>query len=361
VGKTNQQLGVCIYAGISRKCFGGSEVNMIHPKNRIAVLVVTLALTFSGCSLLKNTSAPNDGAIVASIQSKLYQDPVLKTRDIRVVSQQGVVVLSGTVGSEQEKTAIEQLANSADGVKQVIDELEINAAEQAAEQAPAQPERRATRRRSRAVAESAPPAEPQAQTPAPVEQVPPASDQATDAPPPPPEPYPVTIPAGTVLTVRTVDPINTSINKTGDEFGATIDAPVSANGQIVIPRYSKARLRLVAERSAGRIKGQSEVQLQMVSLTVNGRTYPVRTGVFQQKAAASRGKQTAKRVGIGAAVGGIIGAIAGGGKGAAIGAGVGAGAGTGVQMATKGQAVKIPTETQLDFALSSPLNVTVYP
>ena len=99
----------------------------------------------------------------------------------------------------------------------------------------------------------------------------------------------------------------------------------------------------------------------MVNLTVNGETYPVSTGVFQEKASSSRATQTAKRVGIGAAVGGIIGAIAGGGKGAAIGAGVGAGAGTGVQMATKAQAVKIPPETKLDFNLSKPLTVTVNP
>jgi hypothetical protein len=276
-----------------------------------------------------------------------------------VVSQQGVVVLSGKVGSDQEKSTVEQFAKSADGVKQVIDELDVSGSDQAAAQAPEQPEPRTTRRRSRAVAESAPPPEPPARTPAPVVQAPPAPAQ-TDAPPPP-EPYPVAIPAGTVLTVRTVDPIDTSINKAGDEFAATIDTPVSADGQIIIPRYSKARLRLVSERSAGRIKGQSEVQLELVSLTVNGQTYRVHSGVYDQKAASSRGKQTAKRVGIGAAVGGIIGAIAGGGKGAAIGAGIGAGAGTGVQMATKGQAVKIPSESRLDFTLSSPLDITVNP
>lgn len=332
---------------------------MIHPKSRIAILLVTLALTFSGCSLFKNTSAPNDDAVVAAIQSKLYQDPVLKTRDVRVVSQQGVVVLSGTVGSDQEKTAIEQFAQGTEGVKQVIDQLAVNAPEQAAAEAPAQPEPRTTRRRSRTVAENAPPPEPQPQSPAPVEQAPPAS-QASDAPPPPPQPIEVTIPAGTVISVRTVDPVDSSRNQTGDQFAATIESQVEENGQIIIPRYAKARLQLVGERTAGRIKGQSEVELQLVSLTVDGRSYPVSTGVYQQEAS-SRGKQTAKRVGIGAAAGGIIGAIVGGGKGAAIGAGIGAGAGTGVQMATKGQAVKIPPETKLDFTLRAPLNVTVNP
>lgn len=333
---------------------------MFHPKNQMAALVVALVLTFSGCSLFKSSTAPNDEAIAASVQAKLYQDPVLKTRDVHVVSQQGVVVLSGTVGSDQEKSAVEQFAHSADGVKQVIDELTVNAPEQAAAAAPAQPQPRATRRRSRARAENEAPSESQPQTPAPVEQAPPTPAQASDAPPPPQQPVQVTIPAGTVITVRTVDPINSSINKTGDEFAATVDSQIEQNGQVVVPRYAKARLQLVAARSAGHIKGQSEIQLQLVSLAVDGKSYPVSTGVYQQQAS-SRGKQTAERAGIGAAVGGIIGAIAGGGKGAAIGAGVGAGAGTGVQMATKGQTVKIPAETKLDFTLSSPLNVTVNP
>src|SRR5690348_6145095 len=343
---------------ISRQLFGGEEVRMIHPKDRMAALMVALVLTFGGCSLFKSSSAPNDEAIAASVQSKLYQDPVLKTRDVHVVSQQGVVVLSGTVGSDQEKSAVEQFAHSADGVKQVIDELTVNAPEQAAAAVPAQPQPRATRRRSRARAESEGPSESQPQTPAPVEQAPPAPAQASDAPPP--QPVQVRIPAGTVITVRTVDPIDSSNNKTGDEFAATVDSQIEQNGQVVVPRYAKARLQLVAARSAGHIKGRSEVQLQLVSLAVDGKSYPVSAGVYQQ-AASSRGKQTAERAGIGAAVGGIIGAIAGGGKGAAIGAGVGAGAGTGVQMATKGQTVKIPPETKLDFTLSSPLNVTLNP
>jgi hypothetical protein len=53
--------------------------------------------------------------------------------------------------------------------------------------------------------------------------------------------------------------------------------------------------------------------------------------------------------------------VAGGGKGAAIGAAVGGGAGTGVQVFTKGQQVKIPSETRLDFTLEQPFDVTYLP
>src|SRR5579884_543411 len=321
---------------------------MVYPKARMAALTVAIALALSSCSFFKSSSPPNDGAIVSSIQSKLFQDPVLKTRDVRVVSQQGVVVLTGTVGSDQEKSAVEQIAHSTDGVKQVIDELTVGSPQEAAAQAPeapAQPEPRRPRRRERTTAQSESPPE--------------SASAPASEPSAPPQPVEITVPAGTVITVRTVDPVDSSTNQVGDEFSATIDSPVSEEGQIAIPRYAKARLKLVGVRNAGHIKGRSEVQLQLVSVTVGGKTYAVDTGTYQQEASSSRGKQTAERAGIGAAIGGIIGAIAGGGKGAAIGAGVGAGAGTGVQMATKAQAVKIPPETKIDFTLRSPLRVTV--
>lgn len=334
---------------------------MIYRKARVAALTVAIALALSSCSLFKSSSAPNDGAIVSTIQSKLFQDPVLKTRDVRVVSQQGVVVLTGTVGNDQEKSSVEQFAHSTDGVKQVVDELTISSPQQAAapaQQAPAQTETRPSRRHDRTMArnEAAPES---ARTPAPVVQAPPAAGAASQAPPPPPQPVELTVPAGTVITVRTVDPVDSSTNQTGDEFSATIDSPISEDGQVVIPRYANARLKLVSVNNAGHIKGRSQVQLQLISVTAGGKTYAVDSGTYQQEATSSRGKQTAERAGIGAAVGGIIGAIAGGGKGAAIGAGVGAGAGTGVQMVTKAQAVKIPPETKIDFTLRSPLKVTL--
>lgn len=325
---------------------------MIYPKTRVAALVMAIAFAFSGCSLFKSSSAPNDEAIVSSIQSKLYQDPVLKARDIRVVSQQGVVVLTGNVGNDQEKSQVEQLAQSTDGVKQVIDQLGVNPSDQQMSQAPAQTDSRGRRRRSRSMAEN------NSSGGAPVVQSPPgSSQQASDAPPPPPAE--VTVPAGTVIGVRLVDSVDTRVNKVGDEIKATVDSQIADNGQIVIPRYSKARLRVVSVRNAGHIKGQSMVELKLVGLTVNGQAYNVSSGVYQREAKGSRGKQTAERAGIGAAVGGIIGAIAGGGKGAAIGAGVGAGAGTGVQMATKAAPVTIPSETKIDFTLDSPLTVAV--
>jgi len=339
---------------------------MISPRLRVAALMLGLAVTFSGCSLFKNSNSPDDSVIVAQIQSKLYQDPVLKNRDIHVISQKGVVVLSGTVGSDEEKNAVEHFAQAANGVQQVIDEVAVSSTPMAASQAPepAPPERRPSVRRSRrAVAQNEPPAvPPEAQpAPAPVVQAAPApAPSAPQPPPPPPKPIVVSIPAGTVITVRTVDSIDSSVNHPGDEFAATVQSPVVEGSRVVIPRYSDARLRLVSARTAGRIKGRSDVELALVSVTVGGKNYPVDSGVLQQQAA-SRGKRSAEVIGGGAGLGALIGAIAGGGKGAAIGAAIGAGGGTAVQAGTKGQQVKIPSETKLDFTLRSPVTVSLPP
>jgi hypothetical protein len=64
-------------------------------------------------------------------------------------------------------------------------------------------------------------------------------------------------------------------------------------------------------------------------------------------------------IGGGAGIGTAIGAIAGGGKGAAIGAATGAAAGTGVQLLTKGETLRVPVETLLDFKLQAPLTVSL--
>lgn len=56
-----------------------------------------------------------------------------------------------------------------------------------------------------------------------------------------------------------------------------------------------------------------------------------------------------------------IGGIFGKGKGAAKGAAVGAGAMAAVQLLTHGKQVKIPSETKLDFTLSSPVHINIGP
>ena len=109
-------------------------------------------------------------------------------------------------------------------------------------------------------------------------------------------------------------------------------------------------------KSAGKFAGQSVVALQLDRISAGGKYYSLQTDQYRRQGS-SRGKNTAAKVGAGAGIGAIIGAIAGGGKGAAIGAAAGGGLGGGVQAATKGQQIKLPSETVLNFTLQAPLTV----
>jgi hypothetical protein len=175
--------------------------------------------------------------------------------------------------------------------------------------------------------------------------------------PPAPGPTPVVgiqIPTETPVTVRMIDSVDSKQSHLGQTFRASVDEPVAVNGQIVIPRGADALVKLVADQPSGKFEGKTVLTLALAGITINGQTIDTTTGDVS-KASSSRGARTAGVVGGGAALGAIIGALAGGGPGAAIGAASGAVVGTGAQVITKGQQVKIPSETRLNFTLQQPI------
>ena len=161
----------------------------------------------------------------------------------------------------------------------------------------------------------------------------------------------VTLPAGTRLSVRTIDSIDSTKNHVGDRFQASLQEPLVVDGNIVVPKGADVYGRLDEAKTSGTFTGKSELRLALTGIVVNGQTVPLVSGEYELTGK-SRGASTAKRTIGGAAVGSIIGAIAGGGKGAAIGAGVGGSAGAGSEIITKGDQVKVPSETLLDFTCS---------
>ena len=380
---------------------------------RLAILMVMGVLLLGACNSFKLFQSTDDKAITANIQAKLFSDPILKTRDIRVDSRNGIVTLSGTVGTDLEKAAVERIATQEDGVKNVVNMLSVTLAvrharlrgrpdsgdaprppQQVAPPAapPEQPAPEKPRRTHRASAVSnedkasaelhaytnsvtpdaaANPMPTPAPTPAPAAAAvaphcPAPSDRAacraSAAPPaPPPAPKPqehLTIPAGTVVTIRMIDNIDSSRNRPGEEFAASLDSPIVVGDRVVASRGADARVRLVDAKTAGHMTGQSELQLELIAVTINGVPYATKSGYYEQHGG-SRGTRTAETVGGGAVLGALLGGILGHGKGAAIGSVAGAGAGTAVQVSTKGQQVKVPAETKLDFTLKDPVTVTM--
>jgi len=166
----------------------------------------------------------------------------------------------------------------------------------------------------------------------------------------------IELPQGTVLTVRMIDPVDSQVNRMGETFRASIDEPVVVGSDRVIPRGSDVVVKLVDDKQSGKITGKTELTLDLVSVTVNGRTIDVNTQAVT-RASSSRTGRSEKVIGGTAVLGTIIGALAGGGKGAAIGAASGAGVGTAAEVATKGQRVHIPSETRLTFTLEYPVRI----
>lgn len=340
---------------------------------QIVLLLVLLALAVSGCKVETKAPAPSDQTVTSDIQAQLFQDPVLKTRDIQVNTAKGVVTLAGTVDSQQEKAAVAGIANHESGVKQVVDQLAVANPAQAEAATPAQAARKASTRKaarrrhhpkSEEVAAVTPPASPEqepAAASAESNPAPPAPAPVIDQPPPPAAPTPpptVTIPAGTVITVRMIDSVDSTTSQPGQEFAGSLATPVVVGSSVVIPKNSSASVRLVTANNSGRLEGSAQLALELHSLTVNGSTYHVQSGTYTQNGA-SRGRRTGEAVGGGGLLGGLIGAIAGGGKGAAIGAGVGAASGGGIEAASKRGQVKVPSEAKISFTLKAPLIVPV--
>jgi hypothetical protein len=168
------------------------------------------------------------------------------------------------------------------------------------------------------------------------------------------------LPAGTEISVRSTETIDSSTAVEGQAYAAEVPKDVlDASSAIVIPRGSDAQLVIVSASKGGRIQGAADLVLSLKSVSLGGRRYSVDAADMQQRGKTGLGanKRTAEYTGGGAAVGAIIGAIAGGGKGAAIGAGAGAGAGALTQILTKGKSIRVPAESVLTFKLDKPLRI----
>jgi hypothetical protein len=167
----------------------------------------------------------------------------------------------------------------------------------------------------------------------------------------------VTLPAGEPILVRMIDGVDSKRNVVGDVFKANLETDLAANNVLVARRGSDAYVRLAYTKEARGLSGSSELQLELTRIIIDGREFPVVSGEYTMKGK-GRGGDTAKKVGGGAVIGAIIGGVAGGGTGAAIGAGVGGAAGAGAEILTRGRAVRVPSETLLEFRLEQPVTVT---
>jgi BON domain len=356
---------------------------------KLMVAALAVGLLILGCS-----KARNDEAIMTDIKAGLFSDARTKAANIDVTVKDGTATLVGEAPDENTRYEAFKIAKETQGVVNVQDQMSLpqaqvtktgNAAANArsAASTPAPKSARELRRERESLpvrplagagSDSSNDSSAQAQNsalqhseeskPASVTEAPPAASAATPAPvpaaPAPPPVREISIPAGTPVHVQMIDTVDSATNHAGDIFRASLAFPIVVNGEPIVPTGTDVFVKLTNSSSAGRMAGRSELTLQLARLDFQGMSYALSSDDYKD-VGKSRGKRTAETVGIGAAAGAVIGGIFGGGKGAAIGAGVGGGGGAAAEAATKGQQVRIASETKLDFNLQQPVDITYSP
>jgi hypothetical protein len=340
-------------------------------------------------------AARSDSQIEMDVVHTLDAAPALKDDLITAATIQSEVTLSGTVASESSRQLAGSLAGQVQGVTQVHNNLQVGNPQQAADasdQQNSQPEENAgppapgtmqpPPEAGQPAAGNEPPsagypqqAQPeQAQPGYPESQQPQGAYQGGYPPPPPPPDQPqyvpaqpqapvyerakgpVTVPPGTLLQLRTSEPVNSKRAKEGTPVQFLVIQDVALGGVLAIPRGATVHGVVTEVKQAGALGGSPELALQLTSLDLGGQSYPLDSNQFRVKGPDKAGSTVGHALG-GAILGAIIGGAADRGFGAAVGAGAGAAAGTAASAATPGPGIWIPAEARVDFHLQAPLTV----
>ncbi len=338
----------------------------------------------------------SDGQIEMDVVHALDANPALTNDFITAGTVQGEVTLSGTSLSDSNRKLAESIAVKVPGVTKVVNNLKVGDPQQAAEQNGAQPQDQVAppdQSQGQYQAQGDPQGQYPAQDPnqypqqsqypqqqpqpydngqqangqAPPPNYPPnyapnGPQNAQNYPPQPPQgpepPHaPVTLAPGTLIKLRTSEPLDSKKAKDGTPIEFTVVRDVYAAGVLAIPRGATIRGQVSEVKKSGAVSGSPEVAFQLNSLEMGGQSYPLTADPLQVKGPNKTGRTVNSAIG-GALLGAIIGGAAGGGGGAAIGAGAGAVGGTAASAASPGPRVWIPAEALMDFHLSAPVTVT---
>jgi hypothetical protein len=316
----------------------------------------------------------SDGQIEMDVVHALDASRALKKDLITAATIQSEVTLSGTVSSESSKELAESIAAHVSGVTAVHNNLKVGnpqdaqsapmpadagdpGADQAADNQPG-PDYGPI-----PPPQGYPQQQPQDQGQAPMPPAQPGGrpQYAPQRPYPPAPVYdtpkgPVTVPLGTLLQVRTSEPIDSKRAKDGTPVQFTVIHDVAMGGVLAIPRGATVHGVVTEAKKAGDLAGSPELALKLTSLDLGGQSYPLESDQFKVKGPNKAGQTVGSALG-GGLIGTIIGCAVGRGVGCAVGAGAGVAAGTAASAASPGPGIWIPTEALVDFHLTAPITV----
>ena len=179
---------------------------------------------------------------------------------------------------------------------------------------------------------------------------------STPAPPVEPSFTDVVLPAGTLLDLELLTPLDSAANVVGDEVRARTLSPLEVHGRRVLEAGSEVEGRVTDVEASGKVKGLSKLAFAFDRLTTPFGVVDIRTSFVSLEAESGK-KKDAAVIGGAAGVGAIVGGIIGGKKGAAIGASIGGAGGTGVVLSTKGEEIRLAEGTELEVRLDAPVSL----
>ena len=392
-----------------------SFLNLVNSRFFGWLTVIALGGAMALAQESATASGPRtDGQIEMDVVRALDGSEALKNDLITAATIQTEVTLSGTVASDSSRQLAESIAKTVPGVSKVHNNLKVgNPADDANaqgvdlgdqsgqdvadnQQGPdnqgpdnvqnAPPDGQPNQNPNQDYGQNQPPAYGQDQQQPGYGQNPPPSYGRNAPPPgygqnypPPPPQYPrqpqygrgqlpppryemprgpITVPPGTLMQVRTNEPVSSKQARGGEPIQFTLIQDVVLNGVLAIPRGATVHgvIAEVRHPEKGSLTGSAELALELTSLDLTGRTYSVQSDLFKVKGP-GKGQRSAGSVVGGALLGAIIGGAVGHGPGAAIGAVAGGGAGAAASAATSGPGVWIPAEALVSFHLVTPVTV----
>ncbi len=306
---------------------------------RAMSLTIVPLFLLAGC----RKAVISDTQLTTNVQAALAADPAISQQPIRATVQSGVVSLTGNVSDDTARSVAAEDTARVPGVKEVVNDLAVAGMPvPPTVTSPSNPEyaRPTTPREQQQIATNGT-----------------LTPPATSAPPPPqPVYHDVTLQPGADIPVRINETLDSETTAPGSTFTGVVTREVVSNGYVVIPMGTAVRGTVVDAKDATHFKGSSLLAIQLTAMRRHGNAVPLSTDVFSV-AGKGRGRNSIEKIGGGAAIGAVLGGIFGGGGGAAIGAVAGGGGGAAWQGFTRGQQVRIPSETLVRFRLNSPLTI----
>ena len=293
-----------------------------------------------------------DGQIEMDVVHALDASSELKNDLITAATIEGEVTLSGTVSSKGSSDKAASIAGQVAGVTKVNNNLKIGNPQEAQGENGVPPMAGGEQNNGpQGYPQQGPPPD-QGQEPYPSQQ----PQYRNQRPQYAAATGPVTIAPGTLIQLRTSEPVHSKRAKDGQPVQFTVIQDVAVGDVLAIPRGATVHGVVTEAKKAGDLGGRPVLALTLTSLDLGGQSYPLQTDQFKVKGPNKAGHTVNNAFG-GALLGALIGGATRGPEGAAVGAGIGAGAGTAASAATPGPGIWIPAEARVDFHLVSPLTV----